>query len=134
MRLGFADAALDAYRHAIEAQRVFPNVGTRAPLDFGFAVARLQRRDLYDEALSVLDEFATKPYSIMFPYDKFLASTALALIGHERGSPNARTLAQHALRAATATHSGLPRHPSLGLVGNVDEDILDRLHRVAAAG
>jgi tetratricopeptide (TPR) repeat protein len=131
MGLGFADSALDAYRDAIDAQRAFPNMRTTAPLDFGFAVARLEREDLYDEALSVVNAYATEPGSMVFPYEEFLASTTLALIAHARSQSNARSMAQRALKAAAATHSGFPRHPSFGLVGSIDSEILDRLHRVA---
>lgn len=133
LRLGSPDAALDAYWAAIEAQRAFPNVRTSAPLHYGFTVARLERRELFERALSVLDEFAVKDGSIVFPKEQFLQSTARALIADARSQPEASDLATRALQAAAATHSGIVRHPTVGLVDHIAGPVLDRLRRVAAS-
>lgn len=133
LRLGSPDAALDAYWAAIEAQRALPNVRTSAPLHYGFTVARLERRELFERALSVLDEFAVKDGSIGFPKEQFLQSTARALIADARSQPEASGLATRALQAAAATHSGIARHPTVGLVDHIAGPVLDRLRRVAAS-
>jgi len=132
LALGDLNSALEAFRTAIEAQRAFPNVQTTAPLHFGFTVARFQRRDLYGEALSVLDEFAPAASSAAFPYQEFLNTAARALMAHDRSDPEARDMAERALRAVSARHSGFPRHPTVGLVGHVDRQTLDRLRAAAS--
>jgi tetratricopeptide (TPR) repeat protein len=132
-RLGCADEALGAYGLAIDAQRAVPNVRTAAPLDYAFTVARLARRELYDQALTVLEEFAADAGSVVLPYEQFYRSAARALIWHARTHPGASGMAKRALEAASATYSGFARHPKFGLVGRVDDQVLERLRRVAAS-
>lgn len=133
LALGSPDAALDAYWAAIEVQRAFPNVRTSAPLDYAFTVARLERRELFGRALSVLDELAGEDGGIVFQIEQFLESTARALIADAQAQPEASGWAKRALEAAAATHSGIARHPSVGLVAHVASPVLERLHRVAAS-
>jgi hypothetical protein len=82
-------------------------------VDFAWWIATLGKRDFFDEALDVLDEFSREG-GIGFPASVYLAEGARALIRDARGEK--RLAADHAgraLAAAGAKHSGLRDHPML---------------------
>ncbi|MDP9351810.1 MAG: hypothetical protein M3P51_09770 [Chloroflexota bacterium] len=129
--LGRYPEALESYRSAFVARRAMPNVHDDAYLDFGELVLALRRSDLYDEALSALEEFGGDE---MFPAHRYQAAMIRALIADERGdSTTARRYAEEALKAADATQSPFRYHRKLGLVRFVLPDVFARLRALAAA-
>jgi tetratricopeptide (TPR) repeat protein len=123
--LGDRNAALVAYRDALDAERKLPNVRTDAHIGFGELVLDLEREDLYPEALSVLDEFGTDE---PFPIQRYRLFAVRALVCERLGQlPEARQCAEHALDAAAATESPFRYRRRLGLVADQDSDTHGRL-------
>ncbi len=88
-------------------------------------------RELYGEALAVLDEFKR---TLAFPLQHYRAAVARALIADDRGERvEAGRHARDALAAAEQTHSGFRHHATLGLVGEQPAAVETRLRRLAAA-
>jgi hypothetical protein len=106
---------------------------TAAHLGFGLLVAFTPYPELYDEAMSVLDEFSSPLSS--FPIEEFKAAAIRALIAEARGHRElASSQAKTALAAAARTHSGYARHAKLGLVTKVQHDLEARLRGMAQHG
>jgi tetratricopeptide (TPR) repeat protein len=124
------DDALQAYRDAFAAQRAFPGIKNFAHLDFGELALALRRRDLYDEVLARIEEFAGCE---RFPILEYRLFTTLALI-HEarREIASAKEYARKALEAAAKTEAPFINHRKLGLVGEQSSDTEARLLRLAA--
>jgi len=131
-KLGDKTAALDAYRRVFDTQRRKRNSQTTAHLGFGLLIALSPDPELYDEALSVLDEFGSSR-SLTFPIEEFKAAAIRALIADAKGSRDeASRQAELALTAAGKTHSGLPRHAKLGLVTTIQSNLEDRIKGIAS--
>src|SRR3546814_4038884 len=64
--LGRDAEAIQAYRETFAEQRRRPSYITNAHLDFAWWIAVSGRRDLFDEAMSVLEEFS-RAGGITFP-------------------------------------------------------------------
>jgi len=127
--LGSITEALVSYRLVFDTQRKEPGTITNAHLAFGMLVALAPCPELYDEALSVLDEFESPSW---FPYLDFSAATIRALIADAKGDRElAARQAKAALTEAAKTHSGYSRHPRLGLVTSIKPDLESRLNRIA---
>jgi hypothetical protein len=127
--LGSIPEALAAYRLVFYTQRKEPGTTTNAHLGFGMLVALTPFPELYDEALSVLEEFES-PSS--FPNLDFSAATVRALIADAKGDRElAARQAKAALNEAAKTHSGYSRHPKLGLVTSIKPELEARLNRIA---
>jgi hypothetical protein len=79
-----------------------------------------------------LDEFArSSPF--LLPADLFKIHAAKALIAIDRSLVDqARNEAKQALEVADQQASGLPHHPSVGLVGAEQYGLRDRLKSIAA--
>jgi tetratricopeptide (TPR) repeat protein len=123
-KLGEIDKALDCCRLALETERKFPNMRTRAYLQFGRLVAENKLARFFDDALAVLEEM--KPRGIEFPSDIYESFGICALIAAEKGEmEKAAEFAEVALNAAAKTHSGLRYHPTVGLV----QDTNSRFYR-----
>jgi tetratricopeptide (TPR) repeat protein len=127
--LGQKEQAIDAYRAALAAERHLPNVRTNAYLGFGELVVELDRKDLYEEVLSVLQEFGG---SEAFPIEEYRFNVIRALISDARGLEEARRYAQLALTAASKTQSPFRYHRTLGLVGEQKRDVEARLAKLAS--
>jgi tetratricopeptide (TPR) repeat protein len=131
-KLGDNEAAIKAYRSVFDAQRSMPSYRTTAHLGFGLLAALSPYPDLYDEALSVLDEFAS---SSTFPVEDFKAAAIRALIADAKGEEaEASRQAQRALAAAEKRHSGYARHAALGLVTGIEPSLDGRLKQLASPG
>jgi tetratricopeptide (TPR) repeat protein len=129
--LGDYDSAIEAYRRALDVQRAHPYSLTTAHTAFAELVVTLNRRQLFSEVLTALDEFSRVD---AFPMDIFKGQTARALIAADAGDIDAaRVYAKQALVAAAATESGFRYHKTLGLVGFVDPKLVDRLRELSAA-
>jgi hypothetical protein len=124
---GLADAAgaLAAYRAALDVERQGKSILTDAYLDFAWVVAVGGHRELFHQAVELLDEFADR---LAFPVQSFRWHAARALIAecqadHSRASSEARL----ALASAKAQQSGFAFHQSLGLVEDSFLDVRERL-------
>lgn len=114
--LGRDADALEAYRETFAEQRVERSYLTNAHVEFAWWVAVTGKSELFEEAISVLEEFS-RHGSIAFPAAVYLAEGARALIHHARGdSESATAHARRALGAAEAKESGLRYHQNVGLV------------------
>ena len=116
LSLGAAQDAIQSLQKALQREREFPSVQTQAWSRYALLIATTHLRELYGDALKVLQEH--KPGATAFPVDGFLWNAANALICEDRGEDQAaREYASKALEFAGLTHSGFPRHPRVGLVG-----------------
>ena len=126
--VGLTEQALEAFRAAIVAERTFPNVRSRVVFEFPLFVARRGLRNVFAEAISILD--GTRDDQT-FPRDRFDAACARCLIAAEVGdAATAKAQAEVALAAAAEGHSGFSRHPDIGLVP-VHNPLLPQLRRIA---
>jgi len=131
LRLDKIEEAIVAYRQAMEAQRENPNVHTNAYLDFAWLVANTYRKSLFDEALDILKEFGGDE---AFPVMKFKYFGALAIIQAKIGNlPVASIHAKKALAAIETKESDFRYHRNIGLVRDVEPNILERLNNIAAS-
>lgn len=129
--LGDVAGALGAYRGVFAEQRRLPSHLTNAHLDFAWWVAVSERRELFDEALGVLEEFTRD--GIVFPAALYQAEGARALMLVTQGDRQlAAKHARIALEAAATQHTGLRYHPKVGLVRIKDPKIHEALSRLAA--
>jgi hypothetical protein len=129
MALGDINGALENYWRSIERMRSVPKMQCLAWLDFALLVARVRKVDRYDDALQVLDEFATN--ALLFPVDRFKLHASRALIADDRHQPDASVDAIAALDAAGRVTSGLRYHPNIGLVGGDYPALRKRLTALA---
>jgi tetratricopeptide (TPR) repeat protein len=126
---GDFDAAVSAYRAAVEAERNFPNVRTQAWLEFGWFAVERRREQLYPEVLALLDQLLPSR-RLPFPVDVFRFHGIRALIAADLGRQHeVPGEAQLAMAAAARPTSGLPHHPTVGLV---DDRYSEMARRIAA--
>ena len=127
--LGRNAEALSACRSSLVAEKAFPNVQTRGPLRFARLVVDRRREDLYPEALEALDFFGKQAQP--FAVDRFqLAAYRAILLFHQGEISKASTWARAALEVSQEAHSGLARHPAMGLVKE-DDPLLERVAGIA---
>jgi tetratricopeptide (TPR) repeat protein len=127
---GNIDDALGYYSLAVNHMRQKPNIQTSAWLDLVWLVAREMKHKYYDEALGLIDEFGRE--GLRFPIVEFQIEASRAFILSDRGEPEkAADAARTALSAAAELVSGLTRHPSIGLVGEISPIIQSRLNGIA---
>jgi tetratricopeptide (TPR) repeat protein len=129
-RMGDTLLAVEAYRAAVQAERMRPGVRTDALLDFALLVAERKLTSLYSEADEVLGERAEDVPP--FPIQRFKFHAAQALLADGRDPGVATQQAVLALQAAQATHSGFRYHQDLGLVGETHANLRQRLEVLAA--
>ena len=131
--LGDVDGAFEAYRMSCQTQRLRPNIGTDAYLDFGFLAITRKRQDLYAEAERLLDEFGGRG-SAPFPVQQYKHYAVRAVVSDWRGERGAaRSYARLALEAASKKTSGFRYHADLGLVTHTDTLLHVELTRLARA-
>ena len=124
------DDALDSYEDALARESEFPKLRTEAYLELPFQIAVLRLRNRYARALEVL---RTNQSRLMFPVDHFRWHAAMALIAAHLGQPDARVHAERALEASARDKSGFRYHPSVGLVGDRYDEIIQQLASHVAA-
>ncbi len=128
---GDLQACLGAYKRAISRKRsdgsaAWPSQGL---LEFPYLVAVHRVRDEYDATLAFLDQ--TDDGGI-FPAKRFKVSATKAMLSADMGRRDeAKTHAKRALANAKLKNSGLPNHPTLGLVGLGHVRLKWRLRRIA---
>jgi len=127
--LGNLDAALNSYEAALERERVYPQLQTRAYLDFPLLIVMRQLSELYSRAMEILDATQSR---LMFPIDRYHAHGIRALILDEWGKrEEAKNNAALALAAASETQSGFRYHQGVGLVPTASNDLAYRLEAIA---
>lgn len=131
-QLGVPDKAIEMYCRSLQCQRDHPNYRTSASLKLGKLVARHKYEELYSEALTALEEGKEH---LLFPVQRFDYCTVLAFIMDDLGQSDfAARAAVHALEFSKLTESGFSYHKSMGIVTNPDEEVLQRLTRIANSG
>lgn len=132
--LGRDDDAVEAFRASLNMERRLRNFGTVGWLEFAWFIACREKRQLFDEALAVLDEFeaTSNAVGLMFPGGRFKYAGALALMAAACGdAERAHEFARDALENAAATDSGLRHHSNFGVVGAVEPAVRARLEAIA---
>lgn len=125
LSLGRIDEAITAYERALDREAEFPTVKTRAYLDLPFLIATRTLSDRFDRALQILGEHRSQ---LTFPVDRFMWHAAFALIANCRcESSSASDHASRALIEATRLHSGFQAHPTVGLVSQPHQRVIDEL-------
>ena len=114
LALGRIDDAIISYERALDREKEFPNVKSRAYIDLPFLIATNGLRERFDRAVQILRDNQSQ---LTFPVDRFMWHAALALIAKSRGdSASASEHASLALIEAGQEHSGFRFHPTIGLV------------------
>ena len=128
LALDEVEAAMASFEKAIERERVFRNLRTTAATEFPYLIAV---HDLAARFVQALEIRASDESLLRFPVDRFRHHAARALICERTGAGDAREEAREALRAAAEEHSGLARHPRVGLVSTVHDGAIERLRMLA---
>lgn len=130
LHLNQLNSAILAYEAALTREANYPKLQTRAYIELPFLIATERLSQFYSRALSLLD---THKHRLMFPRDHFQWNCAIALIRSEQGDLlAAHDAAQRALEAALQVHSGFRYHPEVGLVGEMDASLRQRLMELVA--
>ena len=131
-RLGNIGGAADAYAASVARMRTVPKMQSQDGwLGYGLLVANERLSERYTDALEVLEEFSTSS-PLMLPADWVRVHASRALIFAElRRDDEAAEEANAALSAMKQRNSGVAYHPSIGLVGDGDAHLRDRLVRIA---
>ncbi len=119
--------AIESYEAALKREDEFPQVLTQAYLDLPYLIATRGIRERFDQARALLDRHKARP---TFPVEHFRWHAAQALLFIVRGDlSNGRIQAKLALEAAALDHSGFRYHPSVGLVTEKYDDLIQTLER-----
>lgn len=138
-RQGRTDEALAQLRAALAVEAQRPNYQTRAWLTFGRLAVEQGRPELYPEFLADMASKASGKGGleslIVFPVDRYILSSVLAVIARESGDlERAQSYAKDALAAAEMQHSGFRYHPRLGLVSETDTPLYKQVSSIAGLG
>lgn len=126
------DAALDAYRASLRAERAVPGFRTEVWIEFPWLVATRGMTHLYDEAREFLAWGRPDPGSCELPVHRYRRCAVEAFMAEDEGDREAaRVAARAALEASRVEHSGMRYHPTVGLVGKQERKIRRRLARLA---
>lgn len=130
--LGRIREAVESYDAALAREVEFPNLQTQAYLDLPYLIATRGIREKYGYAMQLLEKHReTLKARLMFPVDRFRWHAAHALIasaGHDAVAAKAH--AQAALDAAALDHSGFRYHPTIGLVTEQYDGLVQKLREV----
>jgi tetratricopeptide (TPR) repeat protein len=97
LALGRTRDAVDAYEAALAREAAFPKLQTQAYLNLPYLVATLGLKELYDRAVTLLDEHQNR---LVFPVDHFRWNVSYALIASDLGeAATSRVYASKALRS-----------------------------------
>ena len=124
--LGQVDDAFRADEAALARERLKPNIISNARTRYPYEIAVRGRTDYFARALAVIEEF---PEKTIFALPHFKRNAAQALMLQATSPGEARRHAERALAYARRNHSGLERHPKLGLVSSEYDAMSERLRR-----
>jgi tetratricopeptide (TPR) repeat protein len=129
VELGLHGEAITAFRESLAVERQFPNVKSDAYLEYAELVLALERRDLYEDALTeLLERTSGEP----FPVQRYRSGAATAFLCDALGRHgDAKAAATRAIAAAGETESPFPYHRQLGVVKDTNGDVQARLWRLA---
>jgi tetratricopeptide (TPR) repeat protein len=128
--LGDVEAALANYRQAVDRMSQDGQIQTFAWLDFAWLVAVRQLADRYGAAEDLLGRFAGKG-GLVLPAETFRVEGSRAMMLEVADAEAAAAAARLALAAMAQSHSGVQRHPDVGLVEAVSPEVRARLERIA---
>ncbi len=129
--LGEIEAAVNAFRQSIAAQRNYPNSRNLCWLDYGYFVVEKNLTNLYSEVFAVFEEFVEEE-GMMFASSGYKFFATLALIAASRGERvAARDMAVRALEMSEVKSSGFRYHPKVGLLRKTDFTLEEKLTRLA---
>jgi tetratricopeptide (TPR) repeat protein len=133
--LGLRDQALEAYRHAFQAQREQRNIHCNVALAFAEAFHDLDDGAYRAELLDLLREEVAQPELFGLPIYEFRYAVIFArLLAGLADMNGAAKWAERALSAQRSKITGLRNNKSLDLVGDVDERTEIWLRQLAAWG
>jgi tetratricopeptide (TPR) repeat protein len=125
LALGRLNEAVESYNAALTREDEFPNLQTQAYLDLPYIIATRAIREQYGYAMQLLEKHKGR---LMFPVDHFRWHAAFALIAAEsHDAASAKSHAQHALNAAAFENSGFRYHPTVGLVTDQYDNLVQKL-------
>ena len=131
MALGEVEKAIAAFEAVLAHEASFGKVFTNAWLDYTSFIAAKGLSGLYDRALDLVG--GTSRGGLVFPAGTYGRNAVRAVILAERGSmEKAREAALLALIAASQTHSGIARHPTVGLVA-ANDPLRARVEEIAGS-
>lgn len=126
--LGRLGEAVAAYEQALAREAEMPNYISNAYVDLPTLIVEHQMTEHYGRALEILREQAA---NVAFPVGLFQWHAASAIVLEFQGNiSDARIHARAALDAAGAEHSGVERHPDIGLVGTRHSKLLARIRHL----
>jgi tetratricopeptide (TPR) repeat protein len=130
--MGRTPAAIDEYRHAMQAERESVPPKSGAWLPFAWLVFTERLDELYPEAFNVIPE--TLPQiALLFPIQRFKYNALCAMVAEWKSDrQSAQKYALAALKEAALDHSGFRYHATLGLVEELEETLATRLRALAA--
>ncbi len=129
--LGRFEEAEAAFREALQYESTHPGLYTLAWIEFAWYIVTHVRRELYAEAIAVLDTGEARG-SVRFHSHDYQAHSVRAIIAAYRGdAPAARAHAVAAIAATDERHSGIPHHPRIGLVKMPAPWIHEQIRRLA---
>jgi len=125
LSLGRIDDAITSYESALQREAEFPQLQTQAYIELPFLIATRSLHEKFDRAVQVLLEHEAR---LMFPIDRFMWHAAMALIATTRGDRvSASEHGSRALTEARQRRSGFRFHPTIGLVPDRYDGLIDQL-------
>ncbi len=113
--MGETDSAVAAFEAALAREESFGKVFTNTRLDYPCFIVLHRLDHLYDRALALADEPSRG--GIVLPAEVYKRNAVRAVVLAARNRiQEAREAASLALQSARETHSGIARHPTVGLV------------------
>jgi tetratricopeptide (TPR) repeat protein len=129
--LGRIEEAMASYEAALAREALFPKLQTQAYLELPYLIATRKIRNRFARALELLQ---THQGRLIFPVDQFRWYAARALIAADtREGEVAEAHAVRALETAAEEHSGFRYHPSVGLVTEQYDEVIEQLKGCRAA-
>jgi tetratricopeptide (TPR) repeat protein len=130
LALGRISESIASYKAALAREVEFPNLQTQAYLDLPYLIATRGIQERYAYAMQLLAEHKAR---LMFPIDHFRWHSAWALIAAAgQDTLAAKQHAQRALYAASLEHSGFRYHPTIGVVTEQYDDLIQKLEGYSA--
>lgn len=120
---GDSISSLDYYRKAIDHEEVYPNVKTRAYLDFAETVIKLEKQEYYSLVQSlILNRVKNSPFLI----ERYMSYSFLSIIDFRKGNiSEAFEYSVLADQSASAETANLRYHKDLGVVTKREQWIED---------